>query len=117
MIIDDITHWLSQANYEETDALENLINDIRNNKFTIYATAGASDITNSGHNMVRKLATSGVAILLGGSFNDHYGQFEATNLGYSQQSEQLPPYCGYLIQKRKAVAFKAVYTGGDEYGL
>jgi S-DNA-T family DNA segregation ATPase FtsK/SpoIIIE len=112
LIIDGITGWLSQADYEKTDPLENLIGDMKNNQFSLFAAGDSSEISRSGHSVIQKMIASGASILLGGCFNDHYSQFEANNLGYAQQNEQLGPHCGYFIQKRKAVAFKAIYAGG-----
>jgi S-DNA-T family DNA segregation ATPase FtsK/SpoIIIE len=117
LIVDDITSWLFDSDYDATDPLENLIGDKRNNKFTLIAAGDASDISRSGHSVIQKMIASGASILLGGCFNDHYSQFEANNLGYSKENEQLEPHCGYYIQKRKAVMFKAVYVGGGDYGL
>jgi S-DNA-T family DNA segregation ATPase FtsK/SpoIIIE len=117
LIIDDITKWLSHASSEEADTIENLIGEVKNNEFSLFAAGSAVEMSNSGHSVIRKMIAAGTSILLGGSFSDHYSQFEANNLGYTQQNEQLPPYSGYLIQKRKAVLFKAIYAGGGDYGV
>ena len=111
LVIDDIIGWLSHVSYDETDLLENLIVGIKHNRFTMFAAGDASDISSSSHSVIQKMVASGVSILLGGCFCDHYSQFEASNIGYTQQNEQLAPHCGYLIQKRKGVAFKAVFIG------
>lgn len=117
LLIDNIPKWLSHAQYETVDALERLISDIKNNDFVLVATGDASEITQSGYGIISKIISSGVSVLLGGSFSDHSSAFEAINLGYSQQSEQLPSHSGYLIQKRRATVFKAVYAGGGEDGI
>ena len=117
LIIDDITSWLTRSSYDDTDVLEALIASNRTNGFSIYASANAAELSSSGHSVARSMATNGTAILLGGCFRDHYSQFEASNLGYSQQSEQIRPYHGYLIQRRKATEFKALFAGGIENGI
>ncbi len=116
LLIDDLPAWLSGAGYEEANSLERLISDAGNNGFTIIATGDAPAIINSRHTVLNKMMGANASVLLGGSFSEHCAQFEAGNLGYTQQNEQLALYCGYFIQKRKAKLFKAAY-GGDGNGI
>ena len=117
LFMDNLPRWLASASYSEIDQLEELIRDIRYNDFSLYATGDASELIQNGGSVVSKMIHMGCAILLGGSFNEHSSQFEASNLSYSEQSEQLPAHYGYLIQKRKAVKFKAAFNGGGDYGI
>lgn len=117
LLVDDLPHWLTSADYTETDHLEELIRDVRNNSFSLYATGDSAELARDGGSVVSKMIQAGCAILLGGSFNEHSSQFEANNISYSEQSEPLPPHYGYLIQKKKAIKFKAIFAGGGEHGI
>lgn len=117
ILIDDLPCWLASAEYSEVDLLEELIRNTRGNKFTLYATGDATELARVGGGVVSKMIQMGSSILLGGSFNEHSSQFEANNMSYSEQSEQLPAHYGYLIQKRKAIKFKAIFDGGGGHGV
>lgn len=110
LFIDDFPNWLSDAGYDTTDALEGLIRDIKNNSFSLYAAGDAADLLQDGTGIVSKMIRSGRSILLGGSFHEHSSQFEVGNISYSQQDEQMPRSYGYLIQRKKAVLFKAIFV-------
>lgn len=117
LLIDDLPRWLSSADYDVTDQLEELIRNLRSNSFTLYATGDSAELSQAGGNVVSKMIQFGCSILLGGSYNEHSSQFEANNIGYTEQSEPLPPHYGYLIQKKKAIKFKATFAGGGEHGI
>lgn len=119
LLLDNLTQWLSLASYEDANLIEALVNNTRNNHFTLYVSADATELVQTGGSVVGRIIQTGRSILLGGSFNEHSDQFEAANLSYSAQGEQLDPYYGYLIHKRKAVKFKTVLAvrGDGKDGL
>lgn len=117
LLVDNLPNWLSMASYDEVDAIENLILDFKTNLFSLYATGDAAEIMQSGNSVINKMIQLGRSIALGGSFSEHTRQFEASNVGYSEQYEQLRPNYGYLIQKKKAIKFKAVFSGGSDNGI
>lgn len=111
LLLDNFTQWLSSAEYDETGLIEELVKNLKSNRFSLYVAGDASEITQYGGVLAGKLIQLGRSILLGSSFNEHSSQFEANNLGYTEQGNQLEPYYGYLLQKKKAVKFKAVFAG------
>lgn len=108
LLIDNFPKWLLEAGYEITNTLDDLISDTKRNSFSLYASGDAADIIQESSGIAGRMIRSGRSVLLGGSFQEHSSQFEAGNIGYTQLGEQLPPYYGYLIQKKRAVLFKAV---------
>lgn len=117
LLLDNFTQWLSSAGCEEIELLESLISHVKSNGFSLYAAADANELISEGGVIAGKLIRSSRAILLGGSFNEHSSQFEASNLGYSEQGKTLKPFYGYLLQKKKARMFKVVFAGGKGNGL
>lgn len=117
LVIDDIPGWLSGADYEVADALEDLIRDQKNNAFTLYASGDAAELVRTSSGILNRMFQSKHSILLGGSFSEHSSQFEANNVGYSWQEEMLLPNYGYFIWRKKAVLFKALFGGGGNSGL
>ncbi len=113
LFIDNFHNWLLQAGYETADALEGLIRDNRRHSFSLYAAGDAAGIIQESSSIVSQIIRTGSSVLLGGSFDEHSSQFEAGNIGYTKQGQQLPPYYGYLIQKKKAVLFKAIFQEGE----
>lgn len=114
LLLDNLTQWLSSADYEASDLLESLVRDVKNNRFTLYAAGDAAELGSACGSLLGRMIQGGRSILLGGSLNEHSGQFEAGNLSYSEQGAQLEPYYGYLIQKKRSIKFKAVFAGGDD---
>lgn len=118
LLFDNLTQWLSTASYEDTSLIETLVNNVKTNHFALYAAADAVELVQTGGSLAGRMIQIGWSILLGGSFNEHSSQFEATNLSYSAQGEQLGPCYGYLIHKKRAVKFKAMLAGrSNENGL
>lgn len=111
LIIDNFPGCLSHADYEVLEKLEELVGNTKKNAFSLFAAGDAAEIVQSGGSLINDMIRSGVSILLGGSFQEHSSQFEASNIGYQKQGEQLPSNYGYLIQKKKAVLFKALFGG------
>ena len=112
LLLDNMTQWLSLTGFEDADLIETLINNVKTNQFTLYASVDAAELLQIGGSLVGRMIQNGWSVLLGGSFNEHSSQFEAANLSYSAQGEQFEPYYGYLIHKKKAVKFKAMLVGG-----
>lgn len=117
LFIDDMAKWLAQARYDIEQALEDLILDMKNNAFSLYAAGDAAEISHLGSGIISKMIHSGCSIVLGGSLDEHSSQFEAGNLSYHQREQQVPSHGGYLIRKKRALMFKALFQGGDENGI
>lgn len=109
LIIDNFPQWLSHADYDLLETLEALVGNTKKNAFSLYAAGDAAELVQSGGGIINAMIRSGTSILLGGSFQEHSSQFEANNIGYQKQGEQLPAHYGYLIRKKKAVLFKALF--------
>lgn len=114
LIIDNFPQWLSHADYDVLVRLEELVGNTKKNAFSLFVAGDAVELVQSGGGVISAMIRSGVSILLGGSFQEHSSQFEANNIGYQKQGEQLPACYGYLIRKKKAVLFKALFGG---YGV
>lgn len=115
LVIDNFPRWLSHADYGVLDRLEELVRDMKQNAFSLFAAGDAAEL--GGTSILSDMIRSGASILLGGSFQEHSSQFEASNIGYQKQAELLPVNYGYLIRKKKAVPFKAVFGGYGEQAL
>ncbi|EOS35196.1 type VII secretion protein EssC [Lachnospiraceae bacterium M18-1] len=118
LFVDNFPKWLSEADYQTLNDLEDLAGDRKNHSFSLYAAGDAAEVIQESSGIVGRMIRSGYSILLGGSFQEHSCQFEVGNIGYLQKEQQLPPYYGYLVWKKKAVLFKALYwEGGGGHGV
>ena len=108
LLIDDLPGWLTRTEPETADMLEELVVR-RDDHFSLYASGDADELIRAEGGVIPEMIRSGCFILLGSSFQEHSGDFEADNIGYVQRERQMPPGGGYLIWKRKATAFKAIF--------
>ena len=110
IVIDDLKQCFESASEDTAKRLEAIVRLGKGLGVNLLVAGNCDDISkmfNQGEPLTMGLVNSQVSILLGGSFRSH-GVFKS-NLPYSEQDVLLEDYEGYLLNKEKAMCFKAMF--------